>query len=224
MDTFMDFVYKLATGNFFIIFIAIILFVVLLTAIYAICLERKISKKIDKLLEFNEQQELKSLQEEDSKSMSISNIQDIDETSIKEETIQEYSTGEVPSYEDDTQLESSREKLISDYEQEQEEIAIISTQELEEKLDELKSNATDGELHLDIQKYEEEQEQKAIISYEELKERACENILNVTDTDAEGIKVSSIDVYNVNEEPKKRNPYGYEEDFLKALKDFRASL
>ena len=117
---------------------------------------------------------------------------------------------------------------IDEYEKNQEEIAIISTEELEAKLAELKSNAVSGDVDasvgMDIQKYEEEQEKNAIISYDELKSRATDTVLNVTESDNVGIKVNNIDVFNVGEEPKTRNPYGYEEGFLQALKDFRESL
>lgn len=224
MNKFLDIISNLANGNFYVIFLICILLVVLITTFYVLAMEVKISKKIDKLakvcIDGNDEVKSDAIKLEEKEEV-YNKIENVEPVVDKVENVIE---NNIPEENSNDQLELSRESYIGEYEREQEEIAIISTEELEEKLDELKSRASNGDIHMDIQKYEEEQEQKAIISYDELRERASENVLNVTDAETEGIKVSNIDVYNINEEPKKRNPYGYEEDFLKALKDFRASL
>lgn len=116
------------------------------------------------------------------------------------------------------------ESIIDDYENNEEENAVISADELEEKAQQ-RMNAlgvTDNQAMID--KYEEEQEKKAIISYEQL----LKNATNITITykkenTPEGApKVNKIEL----QEKEVTEPQSYieEEEFLRILKEFRMSL
>lgn len=86
---------------------------------------------------------------------------------------------------------------------------------------------------MSISDYENEQEEKAIISYDELLKRASSLTINYEDEPSvDGIKVRKVEVEKgeprKTELPKPRNrsfyTYEREEEFLKALKQFRANL
>lgn len=114
--------------------------------------------------------------------------------------------------------------LIDNYENNEEENAVISTDELErrkqEKFDEL--GVSDNEAM--IQKYEEEQEKKAIISYEQLLRNATNISISYTEEKREdgAPKVNKIEVEK--KDVTEAQSYIEEEQFLKILKDFRTSL
>lgn len=114
--------------------------------------------------------------------------------------------------------------LIDKYENNEEENAVISTDELErrkqEKFNEL--GVTDNEAM--IQKYEEEQEKKAIISYEQLLKNASNISISYTEEKREdgAPKVNKIEVEK--KDVTEAQSYIEEEQFLKILKDFRTSL
>lgn len=114
--------------------------------------------------------------------------------------------------------------LIDNYENNEEENAVISTDELErrkqEKFDEL--GVSDNEAM--IQKYEEEQEKKAIISYEQLLRNAANISISYTEEKREdgAPKVNKIEVEK--KDVTEAQSYIEEEQFLKILKDFRTSL
>ena len=114
--------------------------------------------------------------------------------------------------------------LIDNYENNEEENAVISTDELErrkqEKFDEL--GVSDNEAM--IQKYEEEQEKKAIISYEQLLRNAANISISYTEEKREdgAPKVNKIEVEK--KDVTEAQSYIEEEQFLKILKDFITSL
>lgn len=114
--------------------------------------------------------------------------------------------------------------LIDNYENNEEENAVISTDELErrkqEKFDEL--GVSDNEAM--IQKYEEEQEKKAIISYEQLLRNAANISISYTEEKREdgAPKVNKIEVEK--KDVTEAQSYIEEEQFLKILKDFRTNL
>lgn len=115
---------------------------------------------------------------------------------------------------------------VKKFESDQEEFAIISASELENRLNEMRENGEFERHQENIKTYEEEQELKAIISYDELLKRASANVINYeSEEEIGGIKVGKVDTKStplINEEGDK--PYYKEESFLNALKEFRSTL
>lgn len=114
--------------------------------------------------------------------------------------------------------------IIEDYENGEEENAVISTEELEkvtrQRMEELGMNDN----QVAIQKYEEDQEKKAIISYEQLLKNASNITLTYKEeTNKKGApKVNKIEVQE--KEVTQAVSYVAEEEYLKILKEFRLSL
>jgi hypothetical protein len=137
-----------------------------------------------------------------------------DKVSVSEPIIKKVNIPTIETYDDE----------IANYENSEEENAVISAEELakrkEERLKELGS--TDSQAI--IQKYEEEQEKKAIISYEQL----VKNASNITLTyKEEEMKKGAPKVNKIEVEEKEVTPaesYIDEEEFLKILKEFRLTL
>lgn len=89
------------------------------------------------------------------------------------------------------------------------------------------------ERFISVNEYENEQEEKAIISYDELLRNASSLTINYEDEPSvDGVKVRKVEIEReegkVKELPKSKNrsfySYEREEEFLKALKQFRANL
>lgn len=114
--------------------------------------------------------------------------------------------------------------IIEDYENGEEENAVISTEELEKVTRQRMEDLGMNDNQVAIQKYEEEQEKKAIISYEQL----LKNASNITLTYKEEAnkkgapKVNKIEVQE--KEVTQAVSYVAEEEYLKILKEFRLSL
>lgn len=119
---------------------------------------------------------------------------------------------------------NNQENEVMNFENEQEEKAIISADELDKRLDEMKIDGTMDDHEKEIERYESEQEEKAIISYDELLKRASTGYINYEEReDLGGLTVSKVD-FNKAEEVKVNNKYLKEETFLQSLKEFRKSL
>lgn len=195
----------LSKGDFLLILLFVLIFVIVVFIIYLIKLE--ISGKYEKEEIYN-----------DSVTDSINEIVSEEKPiMIESEQVEENSDVE------DTN-EYNNEDLIMDYEQNQEESAIISAEELDERL--MKMNEEDISLHeKEIERYENEQEDKAIISYDELIKRAGIGVINYeTEKDLGGIRVSKVDFNNAKEVKFDKSPYYEEENFLESLKEFRRNL
>ena len=114
--------------------------------------------------------------------------------------------------------------IIEEYENGEEENAVISTEELEKVTRQRMEDLGMNDNQVAIQKYEEEQEKKAIISYEQL----LKNASNITLTYKEeknkkgAPKVNKIEVQE--KEVTQAVSYVAEEEYLKILKEFRLSL
>ena len=114
--------------------------------------------------------------------------------------------------------------IIEEYENGEEENAVISTEELEKVTRKRMEDLGMNDNQVAIQKYEEEQEKKAIISYEQL----LKNASNITLTYKEeknkkgAPKVNKIEVQE--KEVTQAVSYVAEEEYLKILKEFRLSL
>ena len=111
-----------------------------------------------------------------------------------------------------------------EYEFNEEENAVISNEELERKAKERLETLGSNENQDAIQKYEEEQESKAIISYEQLLKNATNFSLSYKDEtlDNDAHKVQKIEVSR--KEVSGPEVYLEEEEFLKILKEFRINL
>ena len=115
--------------------------------------------------------------------------------------------------------------IIENYENSEEENAVISSEELERKKQERMEELGTTDNQAIIEKYEEEQEKKAIISYEQLVKNASNITLSYKEED--GNKKGAPKVNKIEVEKKEVTPsenYFNEEEFLKILKEFRINL
>ena len=128
--------------------------------------------------------------------------------------VKQIDTNNIKTYDDE----------IDEYENNEEENAVISREELEKKTKERMDNLGTTDNQAVIQKYEEEQENKAIISYEQLLKNASNITLSYKDETKEkgSPKINKIEVEK--KEVVGTEIYLEEEEFLKILKEFRITL
>jgi len=118
--------------------------------------------------------------------------------------------------------------IIEKYKASEEENAVISADELELRTRQRMNDLGINENQVTIAKYEEEQEKKAIISYEQLLKNASNITLSYKEEskknrkDKDAPRVNKIEIEQ--KEVVGAEIYLEEEEFLKILKDFRASL
>lgn len=115
-------------------------------------------------------------------------------------------------------------KVIDEYEDNEESNAVISTEELEKVTRDRMDTLGLNDNQVAIAKYEEEQEKKAIISYEQLLKNASNITLSYKkENNEKGCpKINKIEVKE--KEVTQAISYLEEEEFLKILKEFRLSL
>lgn len=115
-------------------------------------------------------------------------------------------------------------EVVSEYEDIDEESAVISADELAIRTKERMETLGTNNNQVMIEKYEEEQETKAIISYEQLLKNASNISLSYKEESrAPGApKINKIEISE--HEVLEADNYIAEEEFLNILKDFRASL
>lgn len=109
-------------------------------------------------------------------------------------------------------------------EKDEEESAVISTDELEKKTKERMETLGLTDSQAMIEKYEEEQEKKAIISYEQLLKNASNIEVTYKEEEREkgAPRINKVEVKTV--ELKDLENYSEEEEFLRMLKEFRVQL
>lgn len=115
--------------------------------------------------------------------------------------------------------------IIEEYEMNEEECAVISAEELEEKAKARREALGASENRQLIEKYEEDQEKKAIISYEQLVKNASNITLSYVEEDKkepEAPKINKIQI--TQKEVSEAENYLEQEQYLKILKEFRLSL
>lgn len=115
--------------------------------------------------------------------------------------------------------------IINDYELSEEENAVISREELEQRTKERRELLGDNENQKAIDAYEEEQEKKAIISYEQLVKNASNITLSYKEENSnkkDAPKITKVEVQD--HEVSKPEVYLEQEEFLEILKEFRVSL
>ena len=190
----------------------IIFLVVLVVILFVLVLALLKSKKQDKELDFklDTMDNNKELNFDDLKATSEDDV--IDES---KPLINQVNIPEIQTYSD----------IIEIYEDNEEENAIISNEELEKKKNERINELGSLENQAIIDKYEEEQEKKAIISYEQLVKNASNITLNYTQEEPKEENAPIVNKIEVKQ--KEITPcenYIKEEEFLHILKEFRLKL
>lgn len=200
-----NFIELLVKGDFFLIFLIVMMIVV--TCIIAYLIK----------LQMNDRYSYEEDDEEDEDDNFVEKYIPIDSNTKSSKKVDQKKF----DFENNT-IESS----IKNYESDQEEMAIISADELDNRISNMKETG-EFDRHLEqIDEYEAEQENKAIISYEELLKRASTNTVTYESTEnLGGIKVGKVDTSKIEIASEENNtPYYKEEAFLNALKEFRGSL
>ena len=237
MENFDKFLETFMTGDFFLIFL-ILMLIILLVLVLALVktrseyleMVRREQEKIDLESKFKKPvqvEEVKPIAEvkkeekvaeeepdlldELNKLMATSKEDMIDEN---KPLVKQIDVPNVKTYDD----------IIEDYENGEEENAVISTEELEKVTRQRMEDLGMNDNQVAIQKYEEEQEKKAIISYEQLLKNASNITLTYKEeTNKKGApKVNKMEVQE--KEVTQAVSYVAEEEYLKILKEFRLSL
>ena len=236
MENFDKFLETFMTGDFFLIFL-ILMLIILVTLVLALVktrneyleIVRREQEKIDLESKFKKPiEEVKPLETkmEEPKKEDKEEFDILDElnslmATSKEDVIDEnkplvkqIDLPNVKTYDD----------VIEEYENGEEENAVISTEELEKVTRQRMEDLGMNDNQVAIQKYEEEQEKKAIISYEQLLKNASNITLTYKEeTNKKGApKVNKIEVQE--KEVTQAVSYVAEEEYLKILKEFRLSL
>lgn len=206
-----NFIELLVRGDFFLIFLLVIALVIIATIIYLIKLQ------LDEKVYFDD---------EDDNEEEIFKVNSTDKE-VKEDIkpIKQIKQ-ERFNFEEEPKVEDKKYDYIKSYEDEQEEMAIISASELERRIKEMKDNNEYETHERRIEEYEEEQENKAIISYEELLRRASMNTISYeSEENVGGIKIGKVDTNKIETYSETNDkPYYKEEAFLQSLKEFRRAL
>lgn len=115
---------------------------------------------------------------------------------------------------------------MNDYEREQENHAIISARELENKINTMKETGAYEQHQEELRKYEQELENKAIISYDELLKRASDGVVSYeSEENVGGISIGKVDTKQIDDVRENgEKTYYKEEAFLEAMKEFRRAL
>lgn len=235
MENFDKFLETFMTGDFFLIFL-ILMLIILLVLVLALVktrteyleMVRREQEKIDLESKFKKQVEEpkkvtnvkkdeKIIEEEPDILDELNNLMATSKEDMIDENkplVKQIDVPNVKTYDD----------IIEEYENGEEENAVISTEELEKVTRKRMEDLGMNDNQVAIQKYEEEQEKKAIISYEQL----LKNASNITLTYKEeknkkgAPKVNKIEVQE--KELTQAVSYVAEEEYLKILKEFRLSL
>ena len=235
MENFDKFLETFMTGDFFLIFL-ILMLIILLVLVLALVktrseyleMVRREQEKIDLESKFKKQVEEpkkvtevkkdeKVIEEEPDILDELNNLMATSKEDMIDENkplVKQIDVPNVKTYDD----------IIEEYENGEEENAVISTEELEKVTRKRMEDLGMNDNQVAIQKYEEEQEKKAIISYEQL----LKNASNITLTYKEeknkkgAPKVNKIEVQE--KEVTQAVSYVAEEEYLNILKEFRLSL
>ena len=235
MENFDKFLETFMTGDFFLIFL-ILMLIILLVLVLALVktrteyleivrreqekidLESKFKKQVEEPKKVTDVKKDEKIFEEESDILDeLNNLMATSKEDMIDENkplVKQIDVPNVKTYDD----------IIEEYENGEEENAVISTEELEKVTRKRMEDLGMNDNQVAIQKYEEEQEKKAIISYEQL----LKNASNITLTYKEeknkkgAPKVNKIEVQE--KEVTQAVSYVAEEEYLKILKEFRLSL
>jgi hypothetical protein len=209
------------TGDYFIIFLILTL-AILLVLVLALVKSRGeynelLRLELEKNKKHKDDNSIISVDEDDI----LSELDDLrastkdDIVDINKPLIKQIDISNLKTYDD----------IINDYESSEEENAVISREELEQKAQERRDALGDSENQIAIAAYEEEQEKKAIISYEQLLKNASNITLTYKEENREEKDAPKINKVEVEQkEVSAPELYLEQEEFLKILKEFRVSL
>lgn len=206
MSNFDKFLDTFINGDYFLVFLAIVFIIVVVLVIALI-------KTREEYIELLDSSETKPEEDKDlfSDLMATSKEEIIDDD---KPLIKQIDTSAIKTYDDE----------INEYETSEEGNAIISAEELENKIQERVDELGTTTNQAVIEKYEEEQENKAIISYEQLLKNASNISLSYKEekTVANAPKINKVELHT--KEVSAPECYIAEEEFLKILKEFRMNL
>jgi len=208
------------TSDYFIIFLVIVLVVLLLLILLLIKTREDYNELLTKEITFGNNKEKK--QEEDThKDDLLYDLEDL-MASSKDDVFDE---NKPLIKQIDMSSVKTLEEKVKDYENIDEENAIISAEELNEKAKQRNEILGTNENQEAIAKYEEEQEKKAIISYEQLLKNASNVTLSYKEEKSKEKSAPKINKVEIEQkEITEAECYLEEEEFLKILKEFRVSL
>ena len=217
-DAIDNFIKILVKGDFLLVLLVVIIIIIIIFMIYL--LKLMISGKYN---ESNEKAICKEIDEfvENTKELPV--LKSENEELIKTETPKKIMQMPI-EFESKNIDEKTLENEINNFEEEQEEIAIISADELDARIKHMELTGMMDEHEKEIERYEAEQEDKAVISYDELLKRASSGVINYeSEKDLGGVRISKVDL-SKGETVTFDKKYEKEEAFLKALKEFRKAL
>ena len=206
-------------GDYFVIFLVLTLAILVVLVLALIKSRGEYNELLSYELDKNKRRELDEVDEQNN-----SLINDLENLMTNKEEdkfdknaplIKQINIPSVKTYDDE----------IEDYENSEEENAVISAEELERRAKERLDALGESENQAVIAAYEEEQEKKAIISYEQLLKNASN--ISVSYKEEERKEKGAPIVNKVEVEEKEvtgTEIYLEEEEFLKILKEFRTSL
>lgn len=218
-----NFIKLLVEGDFFLIFLIVIMIVIVSVIIYLIKLQ--VNEKLYNELDEEEDNIEKYIDDEVKTEDDIKTV-DI-EKPIVSQTKFDFEKEEIV----DTKKPSLDE--IKSYETDQEEMAIISADELESRLKSMKENGQYDKHYEKIDEYEADQENKAIISYDELLNKGSNYELNYEKEEThDDLTVKKVDLDNLVNKNSSITPnlevrvisFQKEEAFLEALKRLQKEL
>lgn len=217
-----NFLEIIASDNYFILFLSIMVMILIVLVIALVKTRRDFYESKENLEDDLLKNIMYNTNNERSQVIKTINNTNNDEKIInninkEEKTIKDVIDKPLPVIEDYY-------SIIDKYENSEEESAVISTDELLKRTEELHSEMGVSDNQAMIEKYEEEQENKAIISYEQLLKNASKITLTYSDEkNEEGCPlVKKVEVKNID--VGEARSYIEEEKFLEILKNFRTSL
>lgn len=202
------------TGDYFLVVLAILLMIVVVLVISLI----KSKDEYNELLNENIKTDYLINNSNDTLFDDFETLMAKDKSDTFDEDkplIKQISIPEVKTYND----------IINEYENSEEENAVISASELEKRTKERLAELGTNDNQIAIQKYEEEQEKKAIISYEQLLKNASNITLSYIEEDKKSVEAPRINKVEIEQkEVVGAEIYLEEEEFLRILKEFRMTL
>ena len=204
LDTFIN-------GDYFLVFLAIVV-MILVVLVVALIKTREDYKELLVKEEIEQKEEINDTKEDFFGDLLATSTEE--KLEADKQLIKQIDVSALKTYDDE----------INEYEVNEEEHAIISAEELNEKtqerINELGSTANQAV----IDRYEEEQENKAIISYEQLLKNASNITLSYKQekTASDSPRINKVELEK--REISAPDSYLAEEEFLKILKEFRINL
>lgn len=212
MENFDGFLDAFINGDYFIVFLAMVLIILAVLVVALIKTREDYKNLLEAKGEVEETKEQITEPDMFDDLMAVSNEDEIDED---KPLIKQIDVSAVKTYDE----------IVDEYELSEEENAVISAEELSQKTKERMEALGASSNQVAIQKYEEEQENKAIISYEQLLVNASNITLSYKEENNKvtgAPKVNKIEVHQNEVTPCQS--YLKEEEFLKILKEFRTTL